>query len=85
MTEEVKSKLIRSCNTISNEAKNLTEIKQKLLTASDLCTKDAISINEMNMKESIETLGLDIDKINTQTKKFIEDVNEEIMIMSRVV
>jgi hypothetical protein len=37
------------------------------------------------MKESIETLGLDIDKINTQTKKFIEDVNEEIMIMSRVV
>ncbi len=85
MTEEVKSKLINSCNAISNEAKNLTKIKQKLLTASDLCTKDAISINEMNMKESIETLGLDIDKINTQTKKFIEDVNEEIMIMSRVV
>ena len=85
MTEEVKSKLINSCNAISNEAKNLSKIKQNLLTASNLCTKDAISINEMNMKESIETLGLDIDKINTQTKKFIEDVNEEIMIMSRVV
>ncbi len=85
MNEEVKSKLITSCNVISNEIKQLSDIKQKLLAANDLCTKEAISINDMNMRESIESLSTDIDKIKMENKKYIEEIKDEIMIMSRVV
>lgn len=85
MSEEVKRELITCCNNISNEEKILSKVKQDLLTASDLCKIDTISINNMNMKESISSLSTDIDKISVEIKKYIEDINNEIIIMNKVV
>ena len=85
MNEEIKGKLISSCNRISNETPNLSKVKQKIVSAGDLCTKEVISINDMNMKESIEALSEDIDKITNETKSFIKNIEEEIMVMSKVV
>ncbi len=85
MNEEIKRELINGCNKISNETKNLIKVKNNLVTAADLCTLDTISINNMNMKESIEYLSTGIDKINNETKKYIDNINDEIAIMSKVV
>ena len=85
MNEEVKTKLISSCNTISNETKMLSKAKEELLIASDLCKLDAISINNINMKESIYSLSTDVDKITTEIDRFIDDINNEIIIMNKVV
>lgn len=85
MNEEIKRKLINSCNIISNENKNLSHVRENILVAADICTTDVISINGMNMKDSIQSLSMDVDRISEETKKFIEDTNEEIMVMSRVV
>lgn len=85
MNEESKNKIIACCNTISNEKNSLLKTKQVIKTTSDLCTKDTISINNMNMKESIELLTTDIDKITNEINKYIKDINEEIIIMNKVV
>ena len=85
MSEEEKNKIITSCNTISNEKNSLIKTKQVIKTTSDLCTIDTISINDINMKESIELLTTDIDRITNEIDKYIKDINEEIIIMNRVV
>ncbi len=85
MSEEEKNKIITCCNTISNEKNSLLKTKQVIKTTSDLCTKETISINNMNMKESIELLTMDIDKIINEINDYVKDIDEEIIIMNRVV
>lgn len=85
MNEEVKRKLISCCNNISNETKMLSKAKENIVTASDLCKLDTISINNINMRESIYSLGTDIDRINTEIDKYIDDIDNEIMVMNKVV
>ena len=85
MNEQIKSKIITSCHNISNEKKVLLKTKKDLETAASLCSLDTISINNINMKSSIEALGTDIDKITQEIDNYIEDINNEIAVMNRVV
>ena len=85
MNEQVNKRIFSSCNNISKQKNNLDRAKQMINNAYEICTLETISINNNNMRESIEYLSHDIDSINNEIDKYIKDINEELMIMNKVV
>lgn len=85
MNEQINKKIINSCNNISRQKNNLSRAKQLINNVHEICTLDTISINNNNMRESIQSLSYDIDSINNEIDKYIKDINEELIIMNKVV
>ena len=85
MNEQTNKKIFNSCNNISKQKNNLSRAKQMINNAHEICTLEVISINNNNMRESIESLTHDIDKINNEIDTYLKDINEELMIMNKVV
>ncbi len=85
MNEQINKRLINSCNNISKQKNSLGRAKQLIHNAHEICTLDTISINNHNMRESIESLSYDIDSITNEIDKYIKDINEELIMVNRVV